>query len=76
MSKTGTQESPSEHQKTVFHYEGAQQGDGVSILGHIKTLSGHSPGQLALGDPLSREVEPEDFQLPVASCVFNHSVIL
>lgn len=50
-SKTGTQEATSEHQKTLFHCEGAQQGDRVFILGHIKTLSGHSPGQLALGDP-------------------------
>lgn len=68
MSKTGTQESPSEHQKTVFHCEGAQQGDGVSILGHIKTLSGQS---WATGSRWPFEQGGWTRGLPASSCFLH-----
>lgn len=50
MGKTEAKEAPSEHQKTLFHCEAAQEGDRVIILGLIKKLSGDSPGQLDLSD--------------------------
>ena len=63
-----TQEVPSEHQETFLHREGdqvlgqvAQGRCRVSILGDIQKPSGHSPGQLALGD-LSRGAGPDDLQ--------------
>lgn len=50
MGKTGTKKAPSEHQRTLFHLEAAQQGDRDSVLGFIKKLPGDSPRQLDLGD--------------------------
>lgn len=56
--QTGTQEVPSEHQKTLFQFDGYEakaqvaQGDcGVSLFGDTQKQFGHSPGKAALGAP-------------------------
>lgn len=51
--KNETYGIPLEHQEMFFTCE-TQRGFGFSILGDIKKLSEHSPGQLALSDCLNR----------------------
>jgi len=58
QAQTGTQEVPSEHQETLFQWEGgqtltqvAQRGCEVSILGDIQKPPGHGPGKPASGSP-------------------------
>ena len=53
-----TQEVPSEHQERLSYCEDdravtqvAQRGCVVFILGDIQTLTGHGPGQPAVGGP-------------------------
>ena len=62
QAPTETQEAPSEHEEKILYCEGnqapeqvAQRGYGVSILGDIQKLSGHNPGQRALGEPACTE---------------------
>ena len=52
------QRKHSKHQETLFHCKGdqalaqvAERGCGISTLGDIQKLSGHSAGQPALDDP-------------------------
>ena len=56
QAQTETREVPCERQETPFCCEGdqalaqvAQGGCGISILGGIQKLRGHSPGQPGLG---------------------------
>ena len=58
QAQSETWEVPSEHQEILFCCGSDQAlaqvprgGCGISLLGDIQKLSGHGPGQSALGDP-------------------------
>lgn len=52
IAQTETQEAPSEHEETIFDYEGDQKGCETSIHGDVQNSAGHGPRQPALGGPV------------------------
>ncbi|KAK4827150.1 LOW QUALITY PROTEIN: hypothetical protein QYF61_015104 [Mycteria americana] len=75
-----THEIPSEHKKTLFYWEGGQtleqvtqRGCGVSIHGAIQSLTGHGPGQPALGGPPSAvrldQMVPSNLNRSLKMCI-------